>query len=383
MNIDRRILFSLVKETLDRYAYEGVPSKDLCLYLLQKVIFDDPLERVVFRSPRSAWDGRPQNKTLRHARPFCGLPIGNLTSQLFGNVYLNPLDQFVKRTLKVRHYGRYVDDLVLVHSDREFLLGCSPPSADSRFLARSSSLTGPTSAGASRRASAHASSALLRTFRCNLPAKRAISTFSRPFTPENFRKSSLSAEKTGKFLSKNPQSFLYLGTHSKPKKRNIMYSIVETGGFQYKVEVGKTYKVPSVDAAVGSSLELKSVLLFSNGKEVKVGTPVLNDASVKVEVLAHDKEDTVIVFKKKRRTRYVRRNGHRQGYTEVLVTELRSGNESEVVDPKVVERNRARIKALAAQKVQNVPLTRKEKIAQGLPKPAKVKKNSIRKSKEA
>ena len=162
-----------------------------------------------------------------------------------------------------------------------------------------------------------------------------------------------------------------------------MYSIVETGGFQYKVEVGKTLKVPSVDAAVGSSLELKSVLLFSNGKEVKVGTPVLNDASVKVEVLAHDKEDTVIVFKKKRRTRYVRRNGHRQDYTEVLVTELHAGAESEVVDQKIVERNRARIKALAAQKVQNVPLTRKEKIAQGLPKPAKVKKNSIRKSKEA
>ncbi|MCK9183422.1 MAG: 50S ribosomal protein L21 [Fibrobacteraceae bacterium] len=162
-----------------------------------------------------------------------------------------------------------------------------------------------------------------------------------------------------------------------------MYSIVETGGFQYKVELGKTYKVPSIDsAAVGSTLELKSVLLFS-GKEVKVGTPVLNDSSVKVEVLAHGKGDTVIVFKKKRRTRYERRNGHRQGYTEVLVTELRSGSESAVVDPKIVERNRARIKALAAQKAQNKPLTRKEKIAQNLPKPAKVKKNSIRKSKEA
>ena len=161
-----------------------------------------------------------------------------------------------------------------------------------------------------------------------------------------------------------------------------MYSIVETGGFQYKVELGKAYKVPTLDAAVGSELELKSVLLFA-GKEVQIGTPVLNDASVKVEVLAHGKYDTIIVYKKKRRTRYERRNGHRQGYTEVLVTELHSGAESEVVDQKIIERNRARIKALAAQKVQNVPLTRKEKIAQGLPKPAKVKKNSIRKSKEA
>ena len=151
-----------------------------------------------------------------------------------------------------------------------------------------------------------------------------------------------------------------------------MYSIVETGGFQYKVELGKAYKVPTLDAAVGSELELKSVLLFA-GKEVQIGTPVLNDASV---------YDTVIVYKKKRRTRYERRNGHRQGYTEVLVTELRSGAESAKVDSKVIERNRARVAALAKQKVQSVPLTRKEKIAQGLPKPAKVKKNSLRKAKE-
>jgi ribosomal protein L21 len=161
-----------------------------------------------------------------------------------------------------------------------------------------------------------------------------------------------------------------------------MYSIVETGGFQYKVELGKTYKVPSIaEAAVGSTLELKSVLLFSNGKEVKIGTPVLTDALVKVEILSHGKGDTVIVFKKKRRTRYERKNGHRQGYTEVLVTELRSGAESAVVEPQVIVRNRARVVALAKQKVQNVPLTRKEKIAQGLPKPTKVKKNALRKAK--
>ena len=163
-----------------------------------------------------------------------------------------------------------------------------------------------------------------------------------------------------------------------------MYSIVETGGFQYKVELGKAYKVPSIaEAAVGSTLELKSVLLFSNGKEVQVGTPVLSDATVKVEVLSHGKGDTVIVFKKKRRTRYERKNGHRQGYTEVLVTEICSGKESAAVEPQIISRNRARIAALAKQKAQNVPLTRKEKIAQGIPKPAKIKKNSLRKAMEA
>ncbi len=158
-----------------------------------------------------------------------------------------------------------------------------------------------------------------------------------------------------------------------------MYSIVETGGFQYKAELGKTLKVPSIaEAAVGSVLDLKSVLLFTDGKSVRIGTPVLADALVKVEVLAHDRHDKVITFKKKRRTRYERKMGHRQGYTEVLVTEIRSGSEAAVVDSKVVTRARARIVALAKQKVQAQPLTRKEKIASGLPKPAKVKKNSLR-----
>lgn len=162
-----------------------------------------------------------------------------------------------------------------------------------------------------------------------------------------------------------------------------MYSIVETGGFQYKVEAGKAYKVPSIDAAVGSEVELKSVLLVANGANVEIGTPVLDNALVKIEVLAHGKGDTVIVFKKKRRTRYKRRNGHRQGYTEVLVTEIRSGSESAVADAQTITRNRARVAALAKQKEQNVPMTRKQKIAAGLPKPAKVKKNALRKAKEA
>jgi ribosomal protein L21 len=162
-----------------------------------------------------------------------------------------------------------------------------------------------------------------------------------------------------------------------------MYSIVETGGFQYKAELGKTLKVPSMaEAAVGSELDLKSVLLFSNGKSVQIGTPVLADALVKVEVLAHDRFDKVITFKKKRRTRYERKQGHRQGYTEVLVKEIRTGSESAVIDSKIVTRQRARIVALAKLKVQTMPLTRKEKIAQGIPKPAKVKKNALRLAKK-
>jgi hypothetical protein len=63
----------------------------------------------------------PPTKSLFHAKPGCGLPIGNLTSQLFANIYLNEFDHFVKRDLKIRFYGRYVDDFVLVHPDKNYL----------------------------------------------------------------------------------------------------------------------------------------------------------------------------------------------------------------------------------------------------------------------
>lgn len=53
-----------------------------------------------------------------------GLPIGNLTSQVFGNVYLNSFDHFVKHKLGIKYYGRYVDDMVFIHNDKQFLVNC-------------------------------------------------------------------------------------------------------------------------------------------------------------------------------------------------------------------------------------------------------------------
>lgn len=141
-----------------------------------------------------------------------------------------------------------------------------------------------------------------------------------------------------------------------------MYSIVETGGFQYKVELGASVRIPTVDVEVGSEMTIKSVLLVANGDEIKVGTPVVEGAEVKIEVLSHGQDDKVIVFKKKRRQGYQKKQGHRQGFTEVLITGITVGSETNVLETKYVERARARVVALANQKVQGVPMTRKEKI---------------------
>lgn len=122
MSIDRDVLYRLCIEGLYRTHWKEVPDKDLCVFLLKTFIYNDPLKDAVFRSSEDMWSDLPRNKSLRYTQDNCGLPIGNLTSQLFGNVYLNPLDQFVKRDLRIHCYGRYVDDMVLVHRDKSILL---------------------------------------------------------------------------------------------------------------------------------------------------------------------------------------------------------------------------------------------------------------------
>jgi retron-type reverse transcriptase len=135
MSIDRRLLYEKIKSTLESYACrcakDGVKWQDkldyeLVLYLAQAIIFNDPTKDYRLRGKRSDWDGLPPGKSLFHSKEGCGLPIGNLTSQLFSNVYLSDFDHYVKRELKVKHYGRYVDDFFLIDRDKERLKALIP-----------------------------------------------------------------------------------------------------------------------------------------------------------------------------------------------------------------------------------------------------------------
>ena len=96
--------------------------RKLLHYLLSQIIFNDPTQGCRIKGSRSDWKGLPPSKSLFYACPGCGLPIGNLTSQLFSNIYLNQLDHFVTEDLGFRYYGRYVDDFYLVDADKERLL---------------------------------------------------------------------------------------------------------------------------------------------------------------------------------------------------------------------------------------------------------------------
>ena len=101
-----------------------------------------------------------------------------------------------------------------------------------------------------------------------------------------------------------------------------MYAVFRTGGKQFRAEVGMTLRVPSMDVDEGSTVTFDDVLLASKGDEVVVGSPVVEGASVKAEVVKHGRDKKVIVFKRKRRKQYRKKAGHRQGFTEVKVSEI-------------------------------------------------------------
>lgn len=105
-----------------------------------------------------------------------------------------------------------------------------------------------------------------------------------------------------------------------------MYAIFRAAGFQYRAELGDVLRLPSLDADVGETLTFDEVLLGSADGEVRVGRPTVDNAAVRAEVLSHDRADKVIVFKFKRRKNVRRKQGHRQDYTEIRVSEIDLGD---------------------------------------------------------
>lgn len=122
MNIDKNILWKKVRRVLiqNRSKVTRIDYK-LLLALIEKTIFNNPTKNCKVKGKRKDWVGLPKNKSLFFSKRSCGLPIGNLTSQLFSNIYLNDFDWFVKKELDCKFYGRYVDDFFIVSKDKEFL----------------------------------------------------------------------------------------------------------------------------------------------------------------------------------------------------------------------------------------------------------------------
>lgn len=73
-----------------------------------------------------SWHGLPKDKSLFNTKPNCGLPIGSLTSQVFANFYMNLFDHYIESVLGIKYYGRYVDDFIIVHSNKDYLKSLIP-----------------------------------------------------------------------------------------------------------------------------------------------------------------------------------------------------------------------------------------------------------------
>jgi large subunit ribosomal protein L21 len=101
-----------------------------------------------------------------------------------------------------------------------------------------------------------------------------------------------------------------------------MYAVIRSGGKQYRVAPNDVIKVERLPGAAGDVVELGEVLMLGEGDQVTVGAPLVAGACVGASVLAQGRGDKLLVFKKKRRHNYRRKNGHRQDLTVLRITEI-------------------------------------------------------------
>tara|TARA_B100001027_G_scaffold190197_1_gene144012 strand:- start:7 stop:447 length:441 start_codon:yes stop_codon:yes gene_type:complete len=136
-----------------------------------------------------------------------------------------------------------------------------------------------------------------------------------------------------------------------------MYAVVEIQGSQFKVEKDQKLFVNRIDAKEGSKISFDNVLLFDDGKNVQVGKPNLSGKSVEAKVIAHKKDDKVIVFKKKRRKGYKVKNGHRQAITEIIIQGISEKKTSPKKETTATKKSTATKKTTVAKKTKAVKKT--------------------------
>ena len=114
-----------------------------------------------------------------------------------------------------------------------------------------------------------------------------------------------------------------------------MYAVIKTGGKQYRVAANDKILIEKLDGAAGDQVNFTEVLMVSNGGTVDIGAPFLSGATVVGEIEKQARGPHIIIFKKRRRKHYRRRNGHRQDLTSVTITEILTGGAKPAAKAKV------------------------------------------------
>jgi len=137
----------------------------------------------------------------------------------------------------------------------------------------------------------------------------------------------------------------------------MTFAVIKTGGKQYKVAANDVIKIEKIEASAGDVVTFDQVLMVGEGDSVTVGAPLVEGALVAGNFIATEKDRTIIILKKHRRLHFDRRNGHRQLYSTVRITEILTGGAKPTtqVDEIAAKRAAARAEAAAAQSVTGKP----------------------------
>jgi len=160
-----------------------------------------------------------------------------------------------------------------------------------------------------------------------------------------------------------------------------MFAVIRTGGKQYRVQKGDLLQVERLDTKQGQTVVFDEVLLIQDGKKILIGTPLVEKAKVKAEVIENFKDDKVVIFKKKRRKQYKKKTGHRQVLTRVKIEEIISSAKAPARKPKAEEKEK-KVPKKPEVKKKAIPKEEKPQKLEARKKPA-AKKESKPKTKKS
>lgn len=131
--------------------------------------------------------------------------------------------------------------------------------------------------------------------------------------------------------------------------RGAMYAVIETGGKQYRVELGTELEIDRLDAAAGDTIELGRVLLVADGDNASIGRPVVDGARVSASVLRQDRGEKIVVFKYRPKARTRVKKGHRQDLTVVRIADIEFDGRSAAKEAEKASREEQKAQAAAAE----------------------------------
>ena len=126
-----------------------------------------------------------------------------------------------------------------------------------------------------------------------------------------------------------------------------MYAVIETGGKQYRVELGSELEIDKLDAAPGETIELGRVLLVADGDEAQIGRPVVDGALVNADVVRQTRGEKIVVFKYRPKARHRAKQGHRQDLTVVRISDIRFNGRSAAKEAEAEAKESAKSRAAA------------------------------------